>query len=179
MALPVPRGLNTTPWQMGRGHPGLKGKRGFDDVVCVQNETVLTDPFKGEDLNNYVSLFKKYAIAPLYNFKEGDMQWVLYRPKARMHVLHKVFPEGIRVPDYFFGKNIVHLPTMKTDTYTTTSGAMKSAFQRAAGHAAPLRAVVDPQRRWSMFSPSSARSIPASSRSWMGPRQATARARAR
>jgi hypothetical protein len=45
-----------------------------------------------------------------------------------MHVLQKVFPEGIKVPDYFFGKNIVHLPTVKCHIYTTTTGAMKNAF---------------------------------------------------
>jgi hypothetical protein len=43
-------------------------------------------------------------------------------------VLNEIFPEGIRLPDYFFGKNIVHLPTMKCHVYTTTTGAMKNAF---------------------------------------------------
>lgn len=32
------------------------------------------------------------------------------------------------MPDYFFGKNIVHLPTVKTHIYTTTTGSMKNAF---------------------------------------------------
>jgi len=53
---------------------------------------------------------------------------VRFTPKARMHVLNHVFPEGIRVPDYFAGKNIVHLPTVKCHIYTTTTGAMKNAF---------------------------------------------------
>ena len=118
---------NTTPWQLEGTILALK-KAGFDDVSAVQNKTVVTNAFKGEDLNNYVPLFRKYAIPVLYNFKEGDMKWVEYRPKARMHVLHKIFPEGIQVPDYFFGKNIVHLPTMKCHIYTTTTGAMKNAF---------------------------------------------------
>ena len=51
-----------------------------------------------------------------------------YEPKARMHALNKVYPHGIQLPDYFFGKNIVHLPTVKTHIYTTTTGAMKNAF---------------------------------------------------
>jgi uncharacterized protein (DUF362 family) len=118
---------NTTPWQMEGTILALK-KAGFDDVTCVQNKTVVTNAFKGEDLNNYVPLFKKYQIPVLYNFKENDMKWVEYRPKARMHVLHKIFPEGIQIPDYFFGKNIVHLPTVKCHIYTTTTGAMKNAF---------------------------------------------------
>jgi uncharacterized protein (DUF362 family) len=118
---------NTTPWQMEGSILALK-KSGYDDITCVQNKTVVTNAFKGEDLNNYVPLFKKYAIPVLYNFKESDMKWVEYRPKARMHVLHKIFPEGIQIPDYFFGKNILHLPTVKCHIYTTTTGAMKNAF---------------------------------------------------
>jgi uncharacterized protein (DUF362 family) len=118
---------NTTPWQMEGTIVALK-RAGFDDISCVQNKTVVTNAFKGEDLNNYVPLFKKYQIPVLYNFKDSDMKWVEYRPKARMHVLHKIFPEGIFIPDYFFGKNIVHLPTVKCHIYTTTTGAMKNAF---------------------------------------------------
>ena len=56
------------------------------------------------------------------------MKWVHYKPKARMRVLDRIFPEGIQIPDYFFGKNIVHLPTVKCHIYTTTTGAMKNAF---------------------------------------------------
>ena len=118
---------NTTPWQMEGAILALR-QAGFSDIACVQNKTVVTNAFKGEDLNHYVPLFKKYQVPVLYNFKQRDMRWVEYRPKARLHVLHKIFPDGIMVPDYFFGKNIVHLPTIKCHIYTTTTGAMKNAF---------------------------------------------------
>jgi len=118
---------NTTPWQMEGTILALKSA-GIRDVTCVQNKTVVTNAFKGEDLNHYVPLFKKHSVPVLYNFREDDMKWVEHRPKARMHVLHEIFPEGIHVPDYFFGKNIVHLPTVKCHIYTTTTGAMKNAF---------------------------------------------------
>jgi uncharacterized protein (DUF362 family) len=118
---------NTTPWQLEGTILALK-KAGLADISCVQNKTVVTNAFKGEDLNNYVPLFRKYQIPVLYNFKEEDMRWVEYRPKARMHVLNEIFPEGIQIPEYFFGKNIVHLPTVKCHIYTTTTGAMKNAF---------------------------------------------------
>src|SRR5271165_3424908 len=118
---------NTTPWQMEGTILALK-KAGFADISCVQNKTVVTNAFKGEDLNHYLPLFRKYDIPVLYNFKETDMKWVEYRPKAKMHVLQRIFPEGIQIPDYFFGKNIVHLPTVKCHIYTTTTGAMKNAF---------------------------------------------------
>ncbi|HWA76851.1 MAG TPA: hypothetical protein VG937_31170 [Polyangiaceae bacterium] len=105
-------GANTTPWQLEGAILALK-HAGFPQLTCVQNKTVVTDAFKGEDLNHYKPLFKRHDIPVLFNFREEDMKWVEYRPTARMHVLHKVFPEGLRIPDYFFGKNIVHLPTVK------------------------------------------------------------------
>jgi uncharacterized protein (DUF362 family) len=118
---------NTTPWQLEGTIRALRSE-GFADLVCVQNKTVVTDAFKGEDLNGYVPIFKSYGIPVLYNFKDADMRWVPIRPKASMRVLDRIFPEGIHVPEYFFGKNIVHLPTVKCHIYTTTTGAMKNAF---------------------------------------------------
>jgi uncharacterized protein (DUF362 family) len=118
---------NTTPWQMEGTLLALK-HAGLTDISCVQNKTVVTNAFKGEDLNHYLPLFKKYAIPVFYNFKETDMKWITYRPKAKMHVLDHIFPDGIMIPDYFLGKNIVHLPTVKCHIYTTTTGAMKNAF---------------------------------------------------
>ena len=118
---------NTTPWQLEGTIRALRAD-GLTDLVCVQNKTVVTDAFKGEDLNGYLPIFKSYGIPVLYNFKDDDMRWVRYRPRAKMLVLDKIFPEGIRIPDYFEGKNIVHLPTVKCHIYTTTTGAMKNAF---------------------------------------------------
>ena len=121
-------GANTTPWQLEATILGLRG-HGYGDMVCVQNKTVVTDAFKGEDLNKYVPIFQRYQIPVLYNFKD-DMQWVPYQPKAKMLVLDWIYRDhgGIRVPDFFFGKNVVHLPTVKCHIYTTTTGAMKNAF---------------------------------------------------
>jgi uncharacterized protein (DUF362 family) len=118
---------NTTPWQLEGTVRALQGA-GLERLVCVQNQTVVTDAFKGEDLNHYKKIFASYQIPVLFNFRPEDMSWVPFRPKARMHVLDHVFPEGIRIPDFFAGKNIVHLPTVKAHIYTTTTGAMKNAF---------------------------------------------------
>ena len=120
-------GANTTPWQMEGAILGLQ-RNGFSDMVCIQNKTVVTDAFKGEDLNKYTPIFKKYRIPILFNFQEKDMKWIEYKPKTSMLVLDQIYCEGIRIPDYFFGKNIVHLPTVKCHIYTTTTGAMKNAF---------------------------------------------------
>jgi uncharacterized protein (DUF362 family) len=118
---------NTTPWQLEGTIRALKGA-GLSDLVCVQNQTVVTDAFKGEDLNHYLPILKSYDVPIRYNFRPSDMSWVRFTPAAKMHVLDKIFPEGIHIPDFFFGKNIVHLPTVKCHIYTTTTGAMKNAF---------------------------------------------------
>jgi uncharacterized protein (DUF362 family) len=123
---PMP-GANTTPWQLEGTIRALRGV-GLSDLVCVQNQTVITNAFKGEDLNGYLPIFRQYDIPVKYNFRKEDMTWVPYRPKAKMLALDHIYPEGILIPDFFAGKNIVHLPTVKTHMYTTTTGAMKNAF---------------------------------------------------
>ncbi|MCG8349557.1 MAG: DUF362 domain-containing protein [Chloroflexales bacterium] len=120
-------GANTTPWQMEGTVMALRNA-GYQDISCVQNKTVVTNAFKGEDLNNYVPIFKAYDIPVLYNFKDEDMTWIRYEPKGEMLVLNRIYDHNIHIPDYFFGKNIVHLPTVKCHIYTTTTGAMKNAF---------------------------------------------------
>ena len=46
----------------------------------------------------------------------------------RFLCLNDVYPDGFMIPRRFIGENIVHLPTVKTHVFTTTTGAMKNAF---------------------------------------------------
>jgi uncharacterized protein (DUF362 family) len=118
---------NTTPWQLEGAILALK-EAGWQDLVAVHNNTVVTDPVKGLRLNKLDGIYRKYAVAERFNFKEADVRWVEYKPKFKTRALHKVFRHRIMIPEYFIGKNIVHLPTVKTHIYTTTTGAMKNAF---------------------------------------------------
>ncbi|MBN1826880.1 MAG: DUF362 domain-containing protein [Candidatus Eisenbacteria bacterium] len=120
-------GSNTTPWQLEGTILGLKDA-GFEDLVDVHNKTVVTIADLGDRYNKFGPVLEKYGIPKKYNFKPEDMTWVEYKPKAKMAVLDRIFPDGIFLPDYFFGKNIVHLPTVKTHSYTVTTGALKNAF---------------------------------------------------
>ena len=43
-------------------------------------------------------------------------------------VYHKKIIQNIGIKSQFIGKNIIHLPTMKTHVFTTVTGAMKNAF---------------------------------------------------
>lgn len=120
-------GVNTTPWQLEGTILALKSI-GLNDIVAVHNHTVVTIPERGEEDLKYKPIYKKFNIPVLFNFREDDMKWIDYTPKFKTLALHKVFPDGIKIPDFFVGKNIVHLPTLKTHSYTTYTGALKNAF---------------------------------------------------
>ena len=120
-------GANTTPWQLEGTILGLRDA-GFADLVDVHNRTVVTIADLGDRYNRFGNVLERHGIPKLYNFNPDDMTWIKHRPKAKMLVLDRVFPDGIYLPDYFFGKNVVHLPTVKTHSYTVTTGAMKNAF---------------------------------------------------
>jgi uncharacterized protein (DUF362 family) len=120
-------GANTTPWQLEGTILALRAA-GLADLVCIQNDTVVTDPKKGERLNGYLGVLGRYGIPVRYNCDPHDLAWVRYEPKGKMLALPKVFPDGIQIPEFFLGTNIVHLPTVKCHIYTTTTGAMKNAF---------------------------------------------------
>ena len=118
---------NTTPWQLEGAILALRDA-GLSDLVCVENETVVTSAAKGEMLNKQRPVCEHYGVPIKYNFRKSDMTWQVYRPQAEMLVLDSIFPKGIRIPDFFHGKNVVHLPTMKCHIYTNITGSMKNAF---------------------------------------------------
>ncbi|MCU0917082.1 MAG: DUF362 domain-containing protein [Planctomycetes bacterium] len=118
---------NTTPWQLEGTIRALR-QAGYESLVAVHNNTVVTNPYKGGIQNRLTPVYRRYGVEEKYNFRPEDMRWITYTPRARMRVLDQVYPEGIHIPEYFLGKNIVHLPTVKTHIYTTTTGAMKNAF---------------------------------------------------
>ena len=75
-------GANTTPWQLEGTITGLK-KLGYEKQVAIENETVVTNAFKGDKLNKYAGIFEKHGIEVKYNFAE-DFKWVRYEPKAKL-----------------------------------------------------------------------------------------------
>jgi len=118
---------NTTPWQL---EGTIKALRNADyaDISAVHNNTVVTNAEKGQRLNKLAPIYKNYEITEYENFDKDRIKWVRYEPKAEMLVLPDIYPKGIHIPEFFFDKNIIHLPTVKTHIYTTTTGAMKNAF---------------------------------------------------
>ena len=109
--LPFP-GANTTPWQLEGVIRGLTNA-GYTQVSALHNNTVVTDPFKGERLNRLEPVYRRYGVPELYNFKPEDVDWIRYKPKAKMLILDQIFRDRIMIPEYLIGKNVVHLPTVK------------------------------------------------------------------
>ncbi len=119
---------NTTPWQLEGTILALKAA-GVNDLVCVENQTVVTNAFKGEVLNKQRPVCEHYGVPIKYNFRPEDMKWTMYEPKNHEPLaVDEVFTKGVYIPDFFIGKNVVHLPTTKCHIYTNTTGAMKNAF---------------------------------------------------
>src|SRR5512135_3259027 len=86
---PMPA-ANTTPWQLEGSIIALKNAS-YNDLVCVQNQTVVTNAFKGEDLNGYVPIFKQYNLPVKYNFRTEEMTWIPIKPKVKMLALDHIY----------------------------------------------------------------------------------------
>ena len=115
---------STEPWQLEGVLKTLR-EDGYEDIVAMENKTVVTKPMKGAKQNKWLPILEKYNVdfVPL-----TDVEWVDYKPKAKMLAMNRVFPNGFQVPKPFIGANVLHLPTQKTHGHTTMTGAMKNAF---------------------------------------------------
>ncbi|CAD6491295.1 MAG: hypothetical protein ANIMEMIM_00111 [Candidatus Argoarchaeum ethanivorans] len=114
---------STPPWQLEGVLNALRNDS-CKDIIAVENQTVVTHPWKGAYYNKWLPILSKYNVKfqPL-----TDVKWVPYKPKAEMLAMYDIFGE-ILIPKIFLGSNIIHLPTVKTHGHTTTTGAMKDAF---------------------------------------------------
>ena len=119
---------STTPWQLeGVINTLLEDGYPKDKLYGCHNRTVVVDARKGEVANKHKPVLEKYGLRNIHLYEEGE-EWIHYVTKAKMLVLDKIFPEGIRIPKRLVGSSIIHLPTMKTHVFTQMTGAMKNAF---------------------------------------------------
>ncbi|MCS7061594.1 MAG: DUF362 domain-containing protein [Anaerolineae bacterium] len=117
---------STTPWQLEGVARALRDA-GYTDLVGVHNDTVVVDARDGEFNNKHRFVTDQLGIPCIYLYEE-QFEWFEYKPKRPFLVLDKVYPDGVFIPKALVGKNIVHLPTVKTHVFTTITGAMKNAF---------------------------------------------------
>ncbi len=117
---------STVPWQL-EGVARTLVESGYKDLIAGHNGTVVVDSHQGERNNRQRPVQDRYGMKTLH-VTDPDTEWMRYEPRAKMLVLNQVYPKGIFIPRLFPGKNVVHLPTVKTHVFTTITGAMKNAF---------------------------------------------------
>jgi len=117
---------STTPWQLEGTIKTLQA-HGYKDLVGIHNDTVVVDTSLAEKNNKHLFVTEKLGVPCLYLYQE-QFEWEHYIPKQPFLVLDKVYPDGVFIPKALRGKNIIHLPTVKTHVFTTITGAMKNAF---------------------------------------------------
>ena len=115
---------STTPWQLDGVIKTLLAD-GYQELVPTHNGTVVVDAREGATNNKHDVVESKHGLRSVHL---EDVKWVRYEPRAEMKVLDRIYPDGIHIPEMLVGKNIVHLPTVKTHVFTTITGAMKNAF---------------------------------------------------
>ncbi len=126
-------GCSTTPWQLEGVIRGLV-RDGYqkDRIHACHNRTVVIDAHLGERENKQLPVVLAHGLRNLHLY-EGGEEWIDIREAVgdladRFLCLNQVYPKGFRIPRRFIGENIIHLPTVKTHVFTTTTGAMKNAF---------------------------------------------------
>lgn len=117
---------SSTPWQIEGVVQELQSA-GYPRLIAAHNDTVVVDARVGERNNKHLYVTEKYGLEN-WHLYEPQFNWVRYEPKEPFLVLDRVYPEGVYIPECFYGRNIIQLPTVKTHVFTTITGAMKNAF---------------------------------------------------
>ncbi|HQN43291.1 MAG TPA: DUF362 domain-containing protein [Anaerolineaceae bacterium] len=118
---------SSTPWQL-EGTIRTLQRLGYPDIMGIHNDTVVVNTRDGEANNKHRFVTDKCNVPCMYLY-EQQFEWQQYELRHGDYlVLDRVFPEGVFIPKALIGRNIVHLPTVKTHVFTTITGAMKNAF---------------------------------------------------
>ncbi len=117
---------SSQPWQVEGALRALR-ELGYprERITPVENRTVVTEPWKGARNNRWLSVLDAAGLKfqPL-----TEVEWIVYKFEAPLLKLNEIFPEGIEIPKIYPGRQILHLPTVKTHGHSTTTGSIKNAF---------------------------------------------------
>jgi len=121
---------SSPPWQV-EGVLKTMVDDGYDPkkLFTAENRTVVTNIEKGLCQNRWDSIIKRYGawFVPLTRVPFVPYESLRHRfnslKNRPLHVLDsKIFPEGFKIPEFYVGKSIIHLPTMKTHGHTGAIG---------------------------------------------------------
>jgi uncharacterized protein (DUF362 family) len=117
---------SSQPWQV-EGVVKKMVEDGFnpDRLLPVENKTVVTNPHKGARNNLWMPVLEQYGLG----FTAlPEVEWTVYNFESKLLKLNEIFPKGIEIPKMYIGKQIIHLPTVKTHGHSITTGAVKNSF---------------------------------------------------
>ena len=123
---------STTPWQLEGVIRAMKADGYSPDLIhACHNRTVVIDSRLGERENKQIDVVQAHGLRNVHLYE--DQEWIDVREAVgdltkKFLCLNEVYPKGFKIPKRFIGENIIHLPTVKTHVFTTTTGAMKNAF---------------------------------------------------
>jgi uncharacterized protein (DUF362 family) len=126
-------GSSTTPWQLEGVIRAMKQDGYRPELIhACHNRTVVIDAHFGERENKQINVVEAHGLRNIHLY-EGEEPWIHIRDAVgdltrKFLCLNEVYPDGFMIPRRFIGENIIHLPTVKTHIFTTTTGAMKNAF---------------------------------------------------
>ncbi|MFX0043082.1 MAG: DUF362 domain-containing protein [Candidatus Hodarchaeota archaeon] len=121
---------SSPPWQV-EGLIKTMIEDGYDPnkLFTAENRTVVTNIEKGLRGNKWNPIIKKYGVwfipltrIPFVPYESLKPKFLALKNK-QLHALDsKIFPEGFKIPKFYVGKPIIHLPTMKTHGHTGAEG---------------------------------------------------------
>ncbi|MQF68274.1 DUF362 domain-containing protein [SAR202 cluster bacterium AD-802-K11_MRT_200m] len=115
---------STSPWQLD-GVIRALAEDGYQNIIPTHNGTVVVDAKEGQVKNGHKFVEDLHDLSAIHL---EEQKWIPFESKEKYLVLDKIYKQGIYIPEVLIGKNVVHLPTMKTHVFTTITGAMKNAF---------------------------------------------------
>lgn len=129
---------SSPPWQV-EGILKAMVNDGYDPkkIFTAENRTVVTNIEKGLKGNKWTPVINKYGVwfvpltrIPFVSYESLRPKFLAFKNK-KLHALDsKIFPEGFRIPKFYVGKPIIHLPTMKTHGHTgAVGGSLKKTSE--------------------------------------------------
>lgn len=121
-------GCSTAPWQL-EGVARALIDDGFDIAALrpVESGYANIDPHRGERNNGLTVAARRVGLS-IACIEEPPVEWSRYQPRTELPVLNRYCEDGILVPDFYPGSNIIHLPVMKTSAATGIAGAMENGL---------------------------------------------------
>src|SRR6187401_1152807 len=117
---------SSQPWQVD----GVVSKMLADGysrsrLIPIENKTVVTSPREGCRNNRWEPVLQRHGLTfmPL-----TEVDWQVYRFKSPLLKLNDIFPDGIQIPAIYPGRQILHLPTVKTHGHAVMTGSVKNSF---------------------------------------------------